>query len=52
MNVVKLKILDNRVRESLPSYATTGSAGLDLRAVIDGPLQLEPGEPRGESFAG
>jgi dUTP pyrophosphatase len=44
MNVVKLKILDNRVRESLPSYATTGSAGLDLRAVIDGPLQLEPGE--------
>jgi dUTP pyrophosphatase len=44
MNVVKLKILDNRVRESLPSYATTGSAGFDLRAVIDGPLQLEPGE--------
>ncbi len=44
MNVVKLKILDDRVRESLPSYATTGSAGFDLRAVIDGPLQLEPGQ--------
>ncbi|MGF6608418.1 dUTP pyrophosphatase [Paraburkholderia sp. WSM4175] len=39
-----LKILDQRMREQLPAYATTGSAGLDLRACLDEPLTLKPGE--------
>ncbi|MCX4170613.1 MULTISPECIES: dUTP diphosphatase [Paraburkholderia] len=39
-----LKILDARMREQLPAYATTGSAGLDLRACLDEPLPLKPGE--------
>ena len=39
-----LKILDARIREQLPAYATTGSAGLDLRACLDEPLTLKPGE--------
>jgi dUTP pyrophosphatase len=39
-----LKILDARRREQLPAYATTGSAGLDLRACLDEPLTLEPGQ--------
>lgn len=44
MTSVKLKLLDERIRDSLPAYATAGSAGFDLRAVLDGPLQLEPGQ--------
>lgn len=41
---IQLKILDPRVGESiaLPSYATTGSAGLDLRVCIDEPLEISP----------
>jgi len=39
-----LKILDARMRDYLPAYATPGSAGLDLRACIDAPLVLNPGE--------
>ena len=39
-----LKILDARMRELLPAYATAGSAGLDLRASLDEPLTLKPGE--------
>jgi dUTP pyrophosphatase len=39
-----IKILDERIRANLPSYATAGSAGLDLRACIDAPLTLQPGE--------
>ncbi|KXU87787.1 deoxyuridine 5'-triphosphate nucleotidohydrolase [Paraburkholderia monticola] len=39
-----LKILDERMREQLPAYATTGSAGLDLRACLSEPLTLEPGQ--------
>ncbi|MEC5405050.1 dUTP diphosphatase [Paraburkholderia sp. MPAMCS5] len=39
-----LKILDARMREQLPAYATTGSAGLDLRACLNEPLTLKPGE--------
>jgi dUTP pyrophosphatase len=41
---VALKILDERIREHLPAYATPGSAGMDLRACIDAPLALSPGQ--------
>lgn len=43
---VDLKILDERVRDQLPHYATTGSAGLDLRACLDDAVVLNPGETR------
>lgn len=43
MNSIAVKILDSRISQ-LPEYATPGSAGLDLRACIDAPLQLQPGE--------
>jgi dUTP pyrophosphatase len=43
---LKVRILDARIGKEfpLPQYATGGSAGLDLRACIDGPLLLEPGK--------
>lgn len=37
---IDLKILDPRLADQLPAYATPGSAGLDLRACLDGPLTL------------
>jgi dUTP pyrophosphatase len=40
---VDVKILDARMADALPAYATPGSAGLDLRACLDTPLVLEPG---------
>ena len=43
---LKVRILDARVGKDfpLPAYATTGSAGLDLRACLDAPRVLEPGQ--------
>ncbi len=41
---IDLKIIDARMREQLPAYATAGSAGLDLRACLDQALELAPGQ--------
>lgn len=41
---VELKILDPRLNENMPAYATTGSAGLDLRACISEAITITPGE--------
>ena len=43
MKNIAVKILDERLREQMPAYATPGSAGLDLRACVDAPLTIEPG---------
>jgi dUTP pyrophosphatase len=43
MKSVALKIIDARMRDCLPAYATPGSAGLDLRACLDAALVIEPG---------
>ena len=40
---IDLKVLDARMADAVPAYATPGSAGLDLRACLDAPLRLEPG---------
>jgi dUTP pyrophosphatase len=39
---IDVKVLDPRMAEQLPAYATSGSAGLDLRACLDAPLTLAP----------
>ncbi len=44
MKNIDLKILDPRIRTYLPSYATPGSAGIDLRACIDEALVFQPGD--------
>ena len=41
---VELKILDERIKEAMPAYATSGSAGLDLRACIDAAITIQPDE--------
>jgi dUTP pyrophosphatase len=46
MRKLEVKILDERIRDVLPHYATAGAAGLDLRACIDAPLTLQPGDSR------
>ena len=40
---IELRVLDERIRPFLPAYATPGSAGMDLRACIDAPIELLPG---------
>lgn len=44
MHCIDVKILDNRLCDSPPHYATAGSAGLDLRACLQAPLELAPGQ--------
>ena len=44
MTTVDIRILDPRMAEAMPAYATPGSAGLDLRAALDQPRVLEPGQ--------
>lgn len=44
MHRIDLKILDQRLHETPPAYATPGSAGLDLRACIEAPVHLAPGQ--------
>jgi len=41
---IALRVLDERIRPYLPTYATPGSAGMDLRACIDAPVTLLPGQ--------
>jgi len=43
---LEVKVLDPRIRANLPHHASPGAAGLDLRACLDAPLTLEPGESR------
>jgi dUTP pyrophosphatase len=44
MKKLDVKVLDARIREMLPHYGTPGAAGLDLRACLQTPLTLNPGE--------
>jgi dUTP pyrophosphatase len=44
MTIIDVKVLDARMADQLPAYATPGSAGLDLRACLDAPLELAPGQ--------
>ena len=44
MKTIDVKILDPRMKDLMPAYATPGSAGLDLRACIDEAITIEPGQ--------
>jgi dUTP pyrophosphatase len=44
MQSLQVKILDERMRDQLPTYGTPGSAGLDLRACIDEAIEIAPGQ--------
>jgi len=41
---LEVRVLDPRIRDQLPQYATPGAAGLDLRACLEAPLVLQPGD--------
>ena len=55
MKTIDIKILDPRMKDQLPAYATAGSAGLDLRACINEALHIQPGTthliPTGPAYA-
>ncbi len=42
--IIDLRILDERIRDQLPAYATAGAAGMDLRACVDEALTIAPGD--------
>jgi dUTP pyrophosphatase len=44
MTIIDVRLLDTRLEGQLPAYATPGSAGLDLRACVEAPVVLEPGQ--------
>lgn len=44
MNTLDIKVIDPRIKDQLPEYSTSGSAGLDLRACIDAQMNIEPGQ--------
>lgn len=44
MHAIDLQVLDARMAEQIPAYATPGSAGLDLRACLDAAIELVPGD--------
>ncbi len=44
MQKLQVKIIDERMRSQLPQYATAGSAGLDLRACLEEPINIAPGQ--------
>ena len=44
MNTLDIKVIDPRIKDRLPEYSTSGSAGLDLRACIDAQMNIEPGQ--------
>ncbi|MGA8010462.1 MAG: dUTP diphosphatase [Thiomonas sp.] len=44
MTTIAVRLLDARLRDQLPAYASPGSAGMDLRACVDAPLVLQPGQ--------
>ncbi|HTS53479.1 MAG TPA: dUTP diphosphatase [Burkholderiales bacterium] len=44
MRTIDVKILDSRLADNMPAYATPGAAGLDLRACIDQAIELKPGQ--------
>ena len=44
MNTLDIKVIDPRIKDQLPEYSTSGSAGLDFRACIDAQMNIEPGQ--------
>lgn len=44
MHRIDVRLLDPRLKDNPPHYATPGSAGLDLRACIEAPIRIQPGE--------
>jgi dUTP pyrophosphatase len=44
MLTIKIRVLDPRLDAAMPAYATPGSAGLDLKAAIEAPMMLAPGQ--------